>query len=67
MRWYTRMGRRVWFHEWKNFLFADRRVRNGPSLREFWGVPQDAQEVPLRITKQAQRQFQEVRGRVALM
>ena len=51
MRWYTRMGRRVWFHEWKNFLFADRRVRHGPSLREFWGTPQDAQEVPLRIVR----------------
>jgi anaerobic magnesium-protoporphyrin IX monomethyl ester cyclase len=51
MRWYTRMGRRVWFHEWKNFLFADRRVPNGPSLREFWGAPQDAQEVPLRIVR----------------
>lgn len=51
MRWYTRMGRRVWFHEWKNFLFSDRRVRDGPTLREFWGEPQDAQEVPLKVVR----------------
>ena len=49
MRWYTRMGRRVWFHEWKHFLFIDRRTSEGPSLREFWGAPQDAQEVPLKV------------------
>ena len=49
MRWYTRMGRRVWFHEWKHFLFIDRRTAKGPSLREFWGAPQDAREVPLKV------------------
>ena len=51
MRWYTRMGRRVWFHEWKNFLLGDRRVADGPTLREFWGAPQDAQEVPLKVVR----------------
>ncbi len=55
MRWYTRMGRRVWFHEWKHFLFSDRRIEHGPSLREFWGAPQDAQEVPLKIVRIAKR------------
>ena len=49
MRWYTRMGRRVWFHEWKHFLFHDRRVADGPTLRQFWGAPQDQQEVPVRV------------------
>jgi len=44
MRWYTEMGRRVWIFELKNFLFRDRRRRNGPTLEEFWGAPQDAQE-----------------------
>jgi anaerobic magnesium-protoporphyrin IX monomethyl ester cyclase len=44
MRWYTRMGRRVWPHEIGNFLFRDRRLRHGPSLAEFWGAPQDAEE-----------------------
>jgi anaerobic magnesium-protoporphyrin IX monomethyl ester cyclase len=51
MRWYTRMGRRVWFHEWKNFFFRDRRTNTGPTLAEFWGAPQDHQEVPLRIVR----------------
>jgi anaerobic magnesium-protoporphyrin IX monomethyl ester cyclase len=51
MRWYTRMGRRVWFHEWRNFFFRDRRTKEGPTLAEFWGAPQDHQEVPLRIVR----------------
>jgi anaerobic magnesium-protoporphyrin IX monomethyl ester cyclase len=53
MRWYARMGRRVWFHEWRNFFFRDRRTKTGPSLRAFWGAPQDHEEVPLRIVKRA--------------
>ena len=53
MRWYTRMGRRVWFHEWAGFLFRERRVKEGPTLREFWGEPQDAEEVPLRVVRGA--------------
>jgi anaerobic magnesium-protoporphyrin IX monomethyl ester cyclase len=44
MRWYARMGRRVWFTELWNFFFRDRRVAKGPSLQEFWGRPQDAEE-----------------------
>lgn len=51
MRWYARMGRRVWFHEWRNFFFRDRRTTEGPTLRAFWGEPQDHQEVPLRIIR----------------
>jgi len=51
MRWYARMGRRVWFHEWRTFHFRDRRVKNGPTLRAFWGEPQDHAEVPLRIVQ----------------
>jgi anaerobic magnesium-protoporphyrin IX monomethyl ester cyclase len=51
MRWYTRMGRRVWFHEWRNFFFRDRRVADGPSLLKFWGPAQDHEEVPLRIRR----------------
>lgn len=44
MRWYTRMGRRVWFFEWKNYLFRDKRIKDGPRLDAFWGEPQDAEE-----------------------
>lgn len=49
MRWYTHMGQRVWAHEWWNFFFRDRRVSDGPTLEQFWGPPQDHQEIPLRI------------------
>ncbi len=37
MRWYTRIGRRVWFHEAFEFLFRSSRLKNGPTLREFMG------------------------------
>lgn len=48
MQWYARMGRRVWFHEWWDFLFRSRRLRNGPALEEFQGAPQDHADIPLR-------------------
>lgn len=51
MRWYARMGRRVWFHEWKNFFFRDRRRADGPTLEAFWGRPQEDEEVPLRVSR----------------
>jgi anaerobic magnesium-protoporphyrin IX monomethyl ester cyclase len=51
MRWYTRMGRRVWMHELWHWLFEDRRIANGPSLQQFWGAPQEAEEEPLRIVR----------------
>jgi len=38
MRWYTRMGRRVWFHEIAEYLFKTRQIRNGPTLAKFWGA-----------------------------
>lgn len=44
MRWYTKMGRRVWFREVWGFLVRDRRLKNGPTLAEFWGAPQDEEE-----------------------
>ena len=47
MRWYSRIGRRVWLHEIRCFLFRDRRTANGPSLQAFWGAPQDAGEEAL--------------------
>jgi anaerobic magnesium-protoporphyrin IX monomethyl ester cyclase len=42
--WYYRMGRRVWPHEVLGFLFRERRTADGPTLEEFWGAPQDAEE-----------------------
>lgn len=37
MRWYTRMGRRVWFHEVWEFVMDTRLRHDGQSLREFQG------------------------------
>jgi anaerobic magnesium-protoporphyrin IX monomethyl ester cyclase len=46
MRWYSQMGRRVWLHEVLGFL-RDPLLRDGPSVRAFWGAPQDAEEEAL--------------------
>ncbi len=43
-RWYYRIGRKVWPYEVFNFFFRDLRRRDGPTLAEFWGPPQDAEE-----------------------
>ncbi len=43
MRWYYRIGRRVWPYEIWNFFFRDRCQRYGPTLAEFWGAPQDGE------------------------
>jgi anaerobic magnesium-protoporphyrin IX monomethyl ester cyclase len=40
MRWYYRIGRRVWFYEIWNFLFREKRQRDSLTLKEFWGMPQ---------------------------
>ncbi|MEN6625052.1 MAG: magnesium-protoporphyrin IX monomethyl ester anaerobic oxidative cyclase [Candidatus Sumerlaeia bacterium] len=37
MRWYTRIGRRVWLHEVFEFIFRTRLLRNGPTLEKFLG------------------------------
>ncbi len=50
MRWFHRMGQRVWPHEWLSF-FRERRVTDGPTLEQFWGTPQDHQEIPLHIPR----------------
>ncbi len=51
IRWYYRMGQRVWFHEIRAFLFRDRRLKNGPTLAQFWGTPQDAEEEALQTNR----------------
>jgi anaerobic magnesium-protoporphyrin IX monomethyl ester cyclase len=48
MRWYTRMGRRVWPHEILGF-FRDRLVSNGPTVSHFWGAAQDAEEESMSV------------------
>ncbi|MDQ3814984.1 MAG: magnesium-protoporphyrin IX monomethyl ester anaerobic oxidative cyclase [Armatimonadota bacterium] len=54
IRWYYRVGRRVWFHEIRGFLFRDRRENDGPTLAEFWGAPQDEEENAMHIPAKRQ-------------
>jgi anaerobic magnesium-protoporphyrin IX monomethyl ester cyclase len=44
MRWYTQMGSRVWPYEIRNFFMRDRRLAHGPTVRQFWGKPQEGGE-----------------------
>ncbi len=37
MRWYTKMGRRVWLQEWWGFLWKVRPKRSGIALAEYYG------------------------------
>lgn len=63
MRWYTKMGRRVWLREIFQFLFKDRFLSERPTLETFWGGPQDAEEesmtLPARRPKPAKQVVQE--------
>jgi anaerobic magnesium-protoporphyrin IX monomethyl ester cyclase len=36
MRWYTSIGRKVWFYEWFQFLFKDKHQNKAMRLGEFW-------------------------------
>jgi anaerobic magnesium-protoporphyrin IX monomethyl ester cyclase len=56
MRWYTRMGRRVWFRELFEALFRRRLLRSGPVLQSFWGAPQDAEEESMMPPQRHSRQ-----------
>ena len=44
MRWYTRIGRRVWLHEVAEFLRGPGHVQDGPTMAQLWGAPQDVEE-----------------------
>ena len=54
MRWYTRMGRRVWPYEIRNFL-RDRRLKDGPTVARFWGAPQDMEEESMSAARPERR------------
>jgi anaerobic magnesium-protoporphyrin IX monomethyl ester cyclase len=47
MRWYYSIGRKVWFYEIWNFFVKDSTQKNGSSLGEFWGEPQDWEQYAL--------------------
>ncbi|HEX8955781.1 MAG TPA: magnesium-protoporphyrin IX monomethyl ester anaerobic oxidative cyclase [Burkholderiaceae bacterium] len=55
MRWYVRIGRRVWFHEVANFLFGDKRVAGGPSVAQFMGESLHEREEALRVCSATRR------------
>lgn len=61
MRWYTRIGRRVWFHEVADFLFGAKRLLNGPTLREFLGASLAEREYAL-----AKRKPRDAKARIAV-
>ena len=47
MRWYTRMGRRVWLHEFRDAFRHP--ARPGPTVARFWGIarlPENALALP---------------------
>jgi anaerobic magnesium-protoporphyrin IX monomethyl ester cyclase len=54
MRWYTRIGRRVWFHEVMEFLFKRRPRSIGPTLRVFLGESLAEREYALSKKRSAQ-------------
>jgi len=54
MRWYTRMGRRVWPYEIRNFL-RDRRLKNGPTVAQFWGASQEDEEESMSAARPERR------------
>jgi anaerobic magnesium-protoporphyrin IX monomethyl ester cyclase len=55
MRWYARIGRRVWLHEVWWFLTRDRFTKRGPTLAQFWGAPQDKEEESLQVVRPVKR------------
>ncbi len=55
MQWYTRMGRRVWPFELRNFFFRDRRTTSGPTLEAMWGAPQSSEEQSMVVLRKGKR------------
>jgi anaerobic magnesium-protoporphyrin IX monomethyl ester cyclase len=55
IRWYYRMGRRVWFHEMREFFFRDRTRPTGISVANFIGLAQDHEEEAMSVGARASR------------
>ena len=47
IRWYYRMGKRVWFHEIMGFFFRDKTQATGRNAKQFLGNAQDHEEEAL--------------------
>lgn len=65
MRWYARIGRKVWLSEVWEFLTRTRHVKRGPALAEFWGAPQVAEQNALSVRGPAAYQRDPVSQRPA--
>lgn len=51
MRWYTAMGRRVWFHEVAEFLFARRHLKKPQVLEAFAGESMAQEEYAMGVAR----------------
>lgn len=51
MRWYTGMGRKVWFREVAEFLFFRRHLRKPPTLQAFAGESMAAEEEAMVVVR----------------
>ncbi len=60
MRWYYRIGRRVWPFEIWSFLFREQRQKNGSTLGAFWGMLKEGEEKAM--ASQAKRRLIEQKG-----
>lgn len=56
MRWYSRIGRRVWLHEIWCYPFLDRRNCMGPALGSFWHMRAEPREQAMPKGRQGVRQ-----------
>lgn len=54
IRWYYRMGRRVWFHEMAGFFLRDRTGPSGTTVKTFIGSTQESEEEAMAVERSAQ-------------
>jgi len=64
IRWYYRMGRRVWIHELISFFFRDSLRLDGRTVSHHLGQPQDHEEEASRVGRR-ERSLQSAAGSVA--
>ena len=53
MRWYTAMGRRVWFHDLAEFLFRRRHLARPPTLADYAGPSMAQEEYAMAVPRRA--------------
>ncbi len=55
IKWYYKMGRRVWFHEILSFIMRDKREAPTQTLKQFWGETLEHEEEALGRSIQQER------------